>query len=112
VDRWPEAAEAADAQEDKLHGASRRCDEMPGWVADKLKHLAKIHEARQALEAEAAAAAAVKSEAERAAEEKREAECSLVEKNTFLPKDHVCSSFHQQPLGNSLVADAPHLGEF
>jgi transposase len=29
VDRWPEAAEAADAQEDKLHGASRRGDEMP-----------------------------------------------------------------------------------
>ena len=29
VDRWLEAAEAADAQEDKLHGASRRGDEMP-----------------------------------------------------------------------------------
>jgi hypothetical protein len=37
--------------------------------------------------------------------------CSLLEKNTFLPKDHVCS-YHDQPLGNSLVADAPHLGEF
>ena len=74
VDRWLEAAEAADAQEDKLHGASRRGDEMPGWIADKQKRLAKIREARQALEAEAAAAAAAKAEAERAAEEKRKAE--------------------------------------
>ena len=73
VDRWLEAAEAADAQEDKLHGASRRGDEMPDWIADKQKRLAKIREARQALEAEAAAAAAA-SEAERAAEEKRKAE--------------------------------------
>jgi hypothetical protein len=70
VDRWLEAAEAADAQEDKLHGASRRGDEMPGWIADKQKRLAKIRDARQALEAEAAAAA----KAERAAEEKRKAE--------------------------------------
>ena len=52
VDRWLEAAEAADAQEDKLHGASRRGDEMPGWIADKQKRLAKIREAREALEAE------------------------------------------------------------
>jgi hypothetical protein len=71
VDRWLEAAEAADAQEDKLHGASRRGDEMPGWIADKQKRLAKIREAREALEAEAASAAAAKAEAERAAEEKR-----------------------------------------
>src|SRR6478609_7190023 len=56
VDRWLEAAQAADAQEDKLHGASRRGDEMPGWIADKQKRLAKIREAREALEAEAAAA--------------------------------------------------------
>jgi len=74
VDRWLEAAEAADTQEDKLHGASRRGDEMPGWIADKQKRLAKIREAREALEAEAAAAAAAKAEAERAAEEKRKAE--------------------------------------
>ena len=32
VDRRLEAAQAADAQEDKLHGASRRGDEMPGWM--------------------------------------------------------------------------------
>ena len=71
ADRWLEAAQAADAQEDKLHGASRRDDEMPGWIADKQKRFAKIREAREALEAEAAAAAAAKAEAERAAEEKR-----------------------------------------
>src|SRR6202162_3311960 len=74
VDRWLEAAQAADAQEDKLHGASRRGDEMRGWIAAKQKRLAKIREARPALEAEAAAAAAAKAEAERAAEEKRKAE--------------------------------------
>ena len=44
VDRWLEAAQAADAQEDKLHGASRRGDEMPGWIADKQKRLAKIRQ--------------------------------------------------------------------
>ena len=55
VDRWLEAAQAADAQEDKLHGASRRCDEKPGWIADKQERLIKIREARKALEAEAAA---------------------------------------------------------
>src|SRR6516165_8304533 len=42
VDRWLEAAEAADAQEDKLHGASRRGDEMPGWIADKQKRLGPV----------------------------------------------------------------------
>ena len=74
VDRWLEVAEAADAQEDKHHGATRRGDEMPDWIANKQKRLAKIKEAKQALEAEAAAAAAAKAEAERAAEEKRKAE--------------------------------------
>ena len=74
VDRWLDAAQAADAQEDRLHGVSRRGDEMPGWIANKQKRLAKIREAREALEAEAAAAAAAKAEAERAEEEKRKAE--------------------------------------
>ena len=39
VDRWLEAAEAADAQEDKLHGASRRGDETPGWIAGQTEAL-------------------------------------------------------------------------
>ena len=45
VDRWLKAAEAADAEEDKLYG-SRRGDEMPDWVADKQKRLAKIRTAK------------------------------------------------------------------
>src|ERR1700677_2142923 len=56
VDRWLKAAEAADAQEDKLYG-DKRGDEMPDWVADKEKRLQKIREAKAALEAEAKAAA-------------------------------------------------------
>lgn len=73
VDRWLAAAEAADAEEDKLHGA-KRGDEMPAWIADKEKRLAKIRAAKAELEAEAKAAA--KEEARRRAEseEKRKAE--------------------------------------
>ena len=56
VDRWLEAAEAADQEEDKLHG-NRRGDDMPDWVADKQKRLQKIREAKAALEAEAKVAA-------------------------------------------------------
>ncbi len=70
VDRWLAAAEAADAEEDKLHG-SKRGDEMPDWVADKEKRLAKIREAKAELEAEAKAAAAEEEERHRAAAEKR-----------------------------------------
>jgi transposase len=56
VDRWLAAAEAADAEEDKLHGA-KRGDEMPEWVADKQKRIEKIRKAKAELEAEAKAAA-------------------------------------------------------
>ena len=56
VDRWLKAAEAADAEEDKLYG-DKRGDEMPEWVADKQKRLEKIREAKAELEAEAKAAA-------------------------------------------------------
>src|SRR6266436_3737399 len=56
VDRWLKAAEAADAQENKLHGA-KRGDEMPDWMGDKQKRLEKIREAKAELEAEAKAAA-------------------------------------------------------
>lgn len=73
VDRWLEAAEAADREEDELYG-DRRGEEMPDWVADKAKRLEKIRQAKADLEAEAnaAAAAAIKARAE--AEEKRQAE--------------------------------------
>src|SRR3974390_528396 len=67
VDRWLEAAEAADAAEDKGFGAHRRGDEMPDWVANKQARLAKIREAKAELEAEAKAKAA----AEQAAREKK-----------------------------------------
>ncbi len=57
VDEWLRAAETADSAEDRAFGADRRGDEMPDWVADKQKRLAKIREAKAALEAEAKAAA-------------------------------------------------------
>jgi transposase len=73
VDRWLAAAEAADAEEDKLHGA-RRGDELPRWVADKEKRLAKIRAAKAELEAEAKAAAQEERRRRAEAEEKRIAE--------------------------------------
>ena len=69
VDRWLAAAEAADAEEDKLHGA-KRGDELPKWVTDKQKRIEKIREAKAALEAEAQAAA----EEERRIEAEKQAE--------------------------------------
>ncbi len=69
VERWLKAAEAADAEEDKLHG-SKRGDEMPDWVADKQKRLAKIRAAKAELEAEAKAAAAEETRRRAEAEER------------------------------------------
>lgn len=60
IAEWFAAAEAADAAEDVAFGEDRRGDELPGWVADKQQRLAKIREAKAALEAEAKAAAADK----------------------------------------------------
>lgn len=73
VDGWLAAAEAADQEEDKLHG-TRRGDELPEWVADKHKRLEKIREAKAALEAEAKAAAEEETRRRAKAEEKRKAE--------------------------------------
>jgi len=73
VDRWLKAADAADAEEDRLHG-SKRGDEMPDWVADKQKRLEKIRAAKAELEAEAKAAAEEEMRRRVAAEEKRIAE--------------------------------------
>jgi transposase len=70
VDRWLAAAEAADAEENKLHGA-RRGDELPRRVADKEKRLAKIRAAKAELEAEAKAAAQEERRRRAEAEEKR-----------------------------------------
>jgi transposase len=73
VGSWLAAGEAADAEEDKLHG-NKRGDELPDWVADKQKRLAKIREAKAALEAEAKAAAEEETRRRAEAEEKRVAE--------------------------------------
>jgi transposase len=73
VDRWLKAAEAADAEEDKLYG-DKRGDEMPAWVADKAKRLEKIRAAKAELEAEAKAAAAEEARRRQEAEQKRMAE--------------------------------------
>lgn len=70
VDRWLAAAEAADAEEDRLYG-SQRGDEMPGWVADKQQRLARIRQAKAELEAEATAAAAAEERRRAAAEDRR-----------------------------------------
>ena len=73
VDRWLGAAETADAAEDKLHG-NKRGDEMPAWMASKEKQLAKIREAKAALEKEARDAAEEERRRRAETEEKRLAE--------------------------------------
>lgn len=83
VDRWLAAAEATDAEEDKLYGA-KRGEEMPRWVADKEKRLAKIRAAKAELEAEAKAAAEEEARRRAEAEQKRIAEGR--KKNGFAPK--------------------------
>jgi transposase len=72
VERWLEAAEAADQEEDKLYG-ERRGDELPDWVADKQKRLAKIRQAKAELEAEAKAAAEAEMKVRAEAQKQREA---------------------------------------
>jgi hypothetical protein len=74
VDRWLAAAEVADAEEDALHGKTKRGDEMPDWVADKKKRIEKIREAKAALEAEAKAAAEEERRIEAGKQSQREAE--------------------------------------
>jgi hypothetical protein len=76
VAKWLAAAEAADSEEDKIHGQDKQRDEMPDWVADKKKCAEKIRAAKSELEAEAKAAAEEKAKAEAEAEEKRKAEGS------------------------------------
>jgi len=54
---WFSEAEARDQAEDDELGSERRGDELPQWVANKQQRLAKIREAKAALEAEAERAA-------------------------------------------------------
>lgn len=55
VEAWLAQADAADTSEDAAHGADQRGDELPEWVVNKQRCLAKLAEAKAALEAEAAA---------------------------------------------------------
>src|SRR5262245_52803304 len=73
VDGWLKAAEAADREEDRLYG-DKRGDELPDWVADKMKRLEKIREAKAELEAEAKAAAEEEERRRQKAEEVRKAQ--------------------------------------
>ncbi len=86
VDRWLAAAEAADTDEDKLHGP-KRGDELPKWVADKQKRLAKIRAAKAELEAEAKAAAEEETRRRAEAEEQRKAEGGKKNGKTPEPPD-------------------------
>jgi transposase len=74
VAKWLSTAEAADAEEDKLHGHDQTGEEMPDWVADKKRRAERIRKAKVELEVEAKEAAEAKLRAEAKAEEKREAE--------------------------------------
>ena len=57
IDRWLAQAGQTDKAEDRQHGQDRRGDEMPDWMANKERRLAKIRAAKAALEAEAQAKA-------------------------------------------------------
>ena len=62
VEAWLAAAEQTDEAEDAALGEARG-DETPDWVADKVRRMAKIQEAKAALEAEAKAQAGAKAKA-------------------------------------------------
>jgi transposase len=53
IEAWFAQADASDRDEDSIHGEDVQGDEMPDWVADKQARLARIQEAKAALEAEA-----------------------------------------------------------
>ena len=53
VEAWFHEAEAVDGEEDDTFGALQRGDELPDWVVNKQQRLAKIREAKEALEKEA-----------------------------------------------------------
>ncbi len=69
VAKWLSAAEAADTEEDKLHGRDKTGDEMPDWIADKKRRAERIRQAKAELEAEAKAAAEAKLKAAAEAQE-------------------------------------------
>src|SRR6201987_1125893 len=74
VANWLNAADAADAKEDSLHGGDKTGEERPDWVADKKQRAERIRKAKAEIEAEAKAAAEAKRKAGAEAAEKREAQ--------------------------------------
>jgi transposase len=58
VEEWMKASGAADKSDDKDLGAEVRGDEMPDWVVEKQARIAKLREAKRALESAAKAEAA------------------------------------------------------
>jgi transposase len=64
-------AQSADEAEDALHGSDARGDELPDELARREARLAKIQEAKKALEEQALAAAKAEEERRRAEEEAR-----------------------------------------
>ena len=67
-------AEVADAADDAAHGRDKRGDELPDWVADKQRRIAKIRAAQAELEAEAKAMADEERRRRAEADAKRDAE--------------------------------------
>ena len=67
-------ADAADAADDVEHGHDKRGDELPDWIADKEKRIAKIQAAQAELEAEAKAMAEEERRRRAGVDAKREAE--------------------------------------
>ncbi|MGH7425544.1 MAG: transposase, partial [Candidatus Methylomirabilales bacterium] len=63
VERILDEAERVDAEEDERFGPDRRGDELPEELADPVRRLAKIREAKAALEAEVRQAAEAKQQA-------------------------------------------------
>ncbi len=53
VEAWFQKAAAVDVEEDEQFGPDQRGDELPDWVVNKQQRLAKIREAKEALEQEA-----------------------------------------------------------
>jgi hypothetical protein len=73
---WLRTAEAADAEEDKLHGPDKTGEEMPKWVADKQQRIEKIRQAKAELEAEAKAKAAAEAKHQEQDEAAKEREAT------------------------------------
>ena len=89
VAQWMSQADEADASEDGRHGAERRGDELPEHIARKQQRLARIREAKEQLELEAAAEAQAR-EQDREAKEQAAAQGEVApEPQVKHPRHHV-----------------------